>query len=100
MHFRPERLTDADKGAAAVAVFARPRGYFGVPRDHIEFDGRVPAPGIPEGVPGLAVSRLRLSDAPGRPIVGDYRSDEIRERIVGRTWPAAENRLTLIELHE
>ena len=100
VHFRPERLADADKGASAVAVFARPRGYFGVPRDRIEFDGRVPAPGIPEGVPGVAVSRLRLTDAPGRAIVGDYRSGAIHERIVGRTWPASENRLTLLELHE
>lgn len=99
VHFRPERLADADKAATAVAVFARPRGYFGVPRDRIEFDGRVAAPGIPEGVPGVAVSRLRLGDAPGRAIVGDFRSGSIHERIVGRTWPAAENRLTLLELH-
>lgn len=100
VHFRPERLADADRSASAVVVFARPRGYFGVPRDRIELDGRTPAPGIPEGVPGVAVSRLRLSDAPGRPVVGDYRSGAVHERIVGRSWPAAENRLTLIELHE
>lgn len=99
VHFRPERLADADKAAKAVVGFVRPRGYFGVPRDRIELDGK-PAPGIPSGVAGVAASRLRLQDEPGRPVVGAYESGAIRERIVGRTWPAAENRLTVLELHE
>lgn len=99
VHFRPERLADADKAAKSVVSFVRPRGYFGLPRDRIELDGR-PAPGIPEGVAGVAASRLRLQDAPGRPVAGDYQSGAIREHIVGRTWPAAENRITVLELHE
>lgn len=99
VHFRPERLADADKAARSVVSFVRPRGYFGVPRDRILLDGK-PAPGIPEGVAGVAASRLRLADDPGRAVVGDYQSGAIRERIVGRTWPAAENRLTVLELHE
>ena len=99
VHFRPERLADADKAAKAVVSFVRPRGYFGVPRDRIELDGK-PASGIPSGVAGVAASRLRLQDEPGRPVVGAYESGTIRERIVGRTWPAAENRLTVLELHD
>jgi triacylglycerol lipase len=99
VHFRPERLADADKAAKAVVSVVRPRGYFGVPRDRIELDGK-PASGIPSGVAGVAASRLRLQDEPGRPVVGAYESGTIRERIAGRTWPAAENRLTVLELHD
>ena len=100
VHFRPERLADADKAAQSVLSLVRPRGYFGLPRDRIEFDGLLPAPGIPQGVAGVAASRLRLKVAPGRPVVADYTSGEIRERLVGRAWPARENRLVVLELHE
>jgi len=34
----------------------------------------------------------------GRPVVADYTSGAIHERIVGSAWPAAENQVTLIEL--
>lgn len=100
VHFRPERLADADKAAAAVVVFTRPRGYFGVPRDRIVLDGQSPAPGVPPGVAGVASSRLRLADGAGRSIVGEFESGPIRERLAGRAWPAAENRVTLLELSE
>ena len=100
VHFRPERLAEADKAAQAVVVFTRPRGYFGVPRDRIVLDGQAPAPGIPPGVPGVAASRLRLADGAGRSVVGEFESGPIRERIAGRAWPAAENRVTLLELTE
>ena len=100
VHFRPERLADADRAAQAVVSFTRPRGYFGLPRDRIELDGRNPPPGIPAGVAGVAVSRLRLDDAPGRTVVGAYESGVIRERVAGRTWPVGENRLVVLELHE
>ena len=100
VHFRPERLADADRAAQSVVSFTRPRGYFGLPRDRIELDGRNPPPGIPAGVAGVAVSRLRLDDAPGRTVVGSYESGVVRERVVGRTWPVRENRLVVLELHE
>lgn len=100
VHFRPERLADADKAAQSVVSFTRPRGYFGLPRDRIELDGRNPAPGIPTGVAGVAASRLRLDDPAVRPVVGAYESGVIRERLVGRSWPVRENRLVVLELHD
>jgi triacylglycerol lipase len=100
VHFRPERLSDADKAAQAVVNFTRPRGYFGLPRDRIELDGQQPAPGIPAGVAGVAASRLRLADASDRPVVAAFESGVIRERVVGRTWPVQQNHLVVLEMHE
>ena len=99
VHLKPERLADADKGAAAVVVMTRPRGYFGVPRDTVLLDGQ-PAPGIPTGVAGVASSKLVLRDGAGRPVVGEYRSGSIDERIVGVAWPAKDNHLTVLEINQ
>jgi pimeloyl-ACP methyl ester carboxylesterase len=99
VHLRPERLADSDRIAAAVVTFVRPRGYFGLPRDQIVFDGQNPAPGIPNGVAGVASSKLVLGSAASRAIVGDYKSGVIAERVVGRSWPAADNHLATLELH-
>jgi len=91
---RAERLGDADRGGAAVVAMSRPRGYFGVPRDRIVLDGTSPPAGIPPGVAGVSETRLRLTDAAPRSIVGEFND----ERIVGRTWPAAANHVVLLEL--
>ncbi|MFY9511798.1 MAG: twin-arginine translocation pathway signal, partial [Rubrivivax sp.] len=98
VHFRAERLADADKAAASVVTLVRPRGYFGLPRDSIVFDGAAP-PGVPPGVAGVAASRLRLKDS-GRSVVADYSSGALRERLAGIAWPAAENRLVVLELQD
>ncbi len=98
VNLRPERLLPADRGAKAVAVLSRPRGYFGLPRDRVQFDGQSPAPGIPPGVAGVSASRLDLQVGPGRPVVAEYASGAIRERIVGATWPAAGQHVSVIEL--
>ena len=100
VHLRPERLADADRSAGAVVTFVRPRGYFGLPRDQIVFDNQSPAPGIPSGVAGVATSKLTLANAAARTVVGDYKSGVIAERVVGRIWPAADNQLTTLELHD
>ena len=100
VHFRPERLSDADKASQAVVSLTRPRGYFGLPRDRIDFDGQQPAPGIPAGVAGVAASRLRLADAGDRPVVASFESGVIHERVVGRTWPVQQNHLVVLELHD
>ena len=94
MSLRAERLAEADRGAGAVVVMARPRGYFGVPRDRIVLDGTSPPAGIPQGVAGVSDTRLRIADAAARPIAGEFND----ERIVGRTWPAAANHVVLLEL--
>ena len=94
VHLRAERMLEADKGAAAIVTLTRPRGYFGVPRDSIALDGQSPAPGIPPGVAGVSASKLKLGDAIGRSITGEFNG----ERIAGRVWPAANNELVFIEL--
>ena len=100
VHLRPERsIADADKDAAAVLNFTRPRAYFGLPRDTVLLDGQ-PAAGIPPGVAGVASSKLKLKDGVGRAVVGEFRSGVINERIVGRAWPAAERHVTVLELQE
>ena len=95
VNLRADRLLDADKAAGSVLSFFRPRGYFGLPRDRIVFDGQDPAPGIPPGVAGLAVSKIKLPKAPQRAVVASFNG----QQMVGRNWPASENRLVLIELH-
>lgn len=100
VHFRAERLAEADKAAASVVTFSRPRGYFGVPRDRIVFDGQSPPPGVPAGVAGVSQSKLRLAGEAGRAVTAEFESGPIRERIVGRAWPTAENRLVLLEMHD
>ena len=95
VNLRADRLLDADKGAGAVLTLTRPRGYFGLPRDRIVFDGIDPAPGNTRGVAGLSVSKIKLPPGPPRAVVAEFNS----ERIVGRSWPAAGNHLVLIELH-
>ena len=91
---RAERLADADRDALSVVVLTRPRGYFGVPRNHISLDGASPPAGIQVGVAGLSTARLKIADAAGRAVVGEFDG----ERIVGRAWPAADNHIVLLEL--
>jgi len=90
----PERLADADRDAKSLVTLTRPRGYFGVPRDRIALDGTSPPVGIPTGVAGVASARLRVVDAGERAIVGEFND----ERIVGRTWPVADNHVVVLEL--
>ena len=95
VNLRADLLLDADKAAGAVLSFTRPRGYFSLPRDRVVFDGIDPAPGIPRGVAGLAVSKIKLPAAAPRAVVGQFNG----ERIVARSWPAADNHVVLLELH-
>ena len=96
VHLRADRLLEADKTAGSVLTFTRPRGYFGLPRDRLVFDGQDPAPGIARGgVAGLSVSKIKLPPAPPRPVVAEFNG----QRLAAQSWPAAENRVVLIELH-
>ncbi|MDQ6681018.1 MAG: alpha/beta fold hydrolase [Pseudomonadota bacterium] len=92
---RAERLADADKDALAVVTLTRPRGYFGVPRDHITLDGKSPPAGIAAGTPGVSTAKLKVTDSADRAVAGEFNG----ERIVGRAWPAAANNVVLLELH-
>lgn len=95
VHLRPARpLTEADRAAGGVLLFTRPRGYFGVPRDTLLLDGRLP-PEVPRGVARGATATLRLPAAElGRPVAALFNE----ERIVARAWPSAENRIAVAEL--
>jgi len=94
VHLRVASLTEADRKAGSVVSFARPRGYFGVGRDVMSLDGK-PLPGIPPGVAGLASAKLSLP-ADARTVVGEFNG----ERIAMRTWPTAQNRMVVGELHQ
>ncbi|WP_314958692.1 hydrolase [Bradyrhizobium cosmicum] len=95
VHLRAARpLGPADKDAGAVVIMSRPRGYFGLPRDVVLFDGREPAD-VKPGVPTDAAATLRLSAAEvGHDVVAQFGE----ERIVARAWPASENRIAIAEL--
>ena len=95
VHLRPGRpLAAADAEAGAVVQMSRPRGYFGIPRDVVLFDGKEPQD-VAKGVAGDSVTTLRLPASEiGRPIVALFNE----ERIVCRGWPANENRITIAEL--
>jgi pimeloyl-ACP methyl ester carboxylesterase len=95
VHLRAARpLGAADAGAGAVVVMSRPRGYFGLPRDVVLFDGKEPAD-VKPGVPTDSVSTVRLSAAEvGRAVRALFNE----ERIVARAWPASENRIAVAEL--
>jgi hypothetical protein len=87
-------LEAADAGAGAVVQMSRPRGYFGLPRDVVLFDGKEPAD-VRSGVPTDSISTLRLSAAEaGRAVTALFN----QERIVARAWPASENRIAIAEL--
>jgi pimeloyl-ACP methyl ester carboxylesterase len=95
VHLRAARpLGPADAGAGCVVLMSRPRGYFGLPRDVVLFDGKQPSDVTP-GVPTDSLSTLRLSAAEaGRPVAALFNE----ERIVARAWPASENRIAIAEL--
>jgi pimeloyl-ACP methyl ester carboxylesterase len=95
VHLRAARpLGPADAGAGAIVIMSRPRGYFGISRDVVLFDGKEPTD-VKPGVPTDAVTTLRLSAAEaGRAVIGLFNE----ERIVARAWPAAENRIAVAEL--
>jgi lipase/palmitoyl protein thioesterase len=95
VHLRAARpLGSADAGAGSVVLMTRPRGYFGLPRDAVSFDGKEPAD-VKPGVPGDSTSTLRLAAGEvGRPVVALFNE----ERVVARAWPASENRIAVAEL--
>jgi triacylglycerol lipase len=97
LHLRAERIAPADQDAGSIANFTRPRGYFDADRDTLSFDGITPPPGISKGTgAGLAASKIKLSAGTQRSISAEFNG----QRLAGRTWPAAQGHVTLLELHE
>ncbi len=97
VHLRAERIAPADIDAGSIANFTRPRGYFDADRDTLNFDGITPPPGISKGTgAGLAASKIKAAAFQARSISAEFNG----QKLVGRTWPAAQGRLTLLELHD
>jgi len=92
VNFRPQRVPEADRNAPALAIMDRPRGYLDPARDKMAVDGQTPPPGAVLGA-GVSSSRLKPTGLP-RAIVAEFNG----ERVVGRTWPLAENRVSVLEL--
>ena len=95
VHLRAARpFGPEDKDAGAVMIMSRPRGYFGLPRDVVLFDGHEPAD-VKPGVPTDSAATLRFpASEVGRSVVAQFNE----ERIVARVWPASENRIAVAEL--
>ena len=75
-----------------LVILTRPRGYFDPARDRMVFDGHNPPPGV---LPGAGVSASRIKPAgPQRTVVAEFNG----ERVVGRTWPTANNEVSVLEL--
>jgi hypothetical protein len=90
---RPERIADADKNAPSIVSMTRPRGYLDPTRDKMAFDGQTPPPGALPGA-GVATSKIRPAGAAPRSVTAEFNG----ERVIGRTWPAAENHVSVLEL--
>jgi pimeloyl-ACP methyl ester carboxylesterase len=95
VNLRAAVLTDADRKAGAVVQLTRPRGYFGLPRNRVTLDGQDPAPGLVVGVAGVSTAAVRLPPGPPRAVAAEFDG----ERIVGRSWPVADNHFVQLELH-
>ena len=93
INLRPDRIAGADKSAAAIVTMTRPRGYFDPARDKMSLDGQTPPPGALPGA-GVATSKIKPPGAAPRSVVAEFNG----ERIVGRTWPAADNQISVLEL--
>jgi pimeloyl-ACP methyl ester carboxylesterase len=89
---RPMLLTKDDQAAGAVVYMSRPRGYFGVGRDHVLLDGRTP-PGIPPGVPSVSMAKLDFPASPSETVLAVFD----HERIAARTWPIANGEVSVAE---
>jgi triacylglycerol lipase len=93
IHLRAERMAPADRVAGAIVTFTRPRGYFDAERDKMTFDGGA-LPGVPASGAGVSSSKLLVAPGPQRAVAALFNG----ETITGRTWPAADNHLVVLEL--
>jgi triacylglycerol lipase len=92
VHMRPDRIAVFERGAKAIVTLTRPRGYFDPERDKMIFDRRSPPPGVQPGA-GVATSRIQLLEA-DRAVLAEFNG----EKLAGRSWPVANNEVTVLEL--
>jgi triacylglycerol lipase len=89
---RMRRIADADKNAPSIVLLYRPRGYLDPSRDKMTLDGLSPPPGAVPGA-GVDTSMIKPAGLP-RAITAEFNG----ERLVGRSWPAEDNQLSVLEL--
>ncbi len=94
VQMKPERIAEADRDAKAIVVFTRPRGYFDAERDTMKLDGKDKLPGVPATGAGVSSAKLKLADDAQRAVAAEFNG----EKVTGRTWPAAEGNVTMLEL--
>ena len=94
VNLRAERIAEADRQTGAILTFSRPRGYFDAQRDKMIFDGQSPPPGVPAAGAGVSSSTIKLAQPADRAVTGEFNG----ERLTGRTWSAAGNHVTVLEL--
>jgi triacylglycerol lipase len=92
LRLTPRRIADADKNAPAIVTMLRARGYLDPGRDKMAIDGISPPPGAVLGA-GVDSSTIKPAGLP-RAVVGEFNG----ERVVGRSWPARENHVCVLEL--
>jgi triacylglycerol lipase len=95
VNMRPARIAPADKTASSVLIFNRSRGYFGLGRDEMQFDSK-PLSGIVAGVAGASASKLLLTTEPMRAVSAMFNG----EKITARAWPAADDHIVYLDLHQ
>jgi triacylglycerol lipase len=89
---RLRRIAEVDRHAPAIVILERARGYLDPARDKMALDGISPPPGAVLGA-GVDKSTVKPTGLP-RAVVAEFNG----ERVVGRSWPASENRVTVLEL--
>ena len=62
-------------------------------RDRMALDGKA-LPGVPPAGAGVSIAKLLLAQDGVRAVAGEFNG----ERVVGRSWPTAENRAVVLEL--
>lgn len=94
VNMRPERIANEDRGAGAIVVFTRPRGYFDAERDTMKLDGKSALPGVPASGASVSSAKLKLESDVQRSITGEFNG----ETVTGMTWPAAQGHVSMLEL--
>ena len=88
-----QRIAPADQDAGAIVTLTRARGYLDAGRDRMQFDGK-PVAGLPPAGAVLAESTLKLPEQRARTISALFNG----ERLLGRTWRAADKHLTTLAI--
>lgn len=94
LNLRSAQFAKGEREAGVpLVILTRPRGYFGLERDTVLLDGTVP-PGITPGIPNVSSAKRSFPGEGQRTVTALFNA----ETIAARTWPASENRLSVIEL--